>query len=152
MKYISLFIALLLPFVVYAKDLPSVSIVKERLDGAQITQKINWENYGEGDKQTLENGIVFVTPSIVMLMVPVGGNGENDTVRSFLTANLLCSSTLLEAIDMSQNETLADSMTAAFNGALKSYEYTSSIMAWGYRFETKLLPMGPSIIASCSLS
>lgn len=138
-------------FTLSAKDLPSMTDMMDKLNESGMTNSNDWEKMGDGFKQNLDTGIIFVAPSSLSSMMVVRGDGEEAALNSFAYANIHCSSSSLIAIDMIHNTNLLNSMMETFTGALKAYDNKSYTPVWGYKYETKLVKAKDGLIATCSL-
>jgi len=151
MKKLFLFIICLTPALLCAKELPTLDVVKQRLNGDKITTENDWESMGNGIKQNIDKGILFVMPNSISIMYALAGKNQNEVFLSSISANKLCANALLSAIDMGQNKTLKNNMIETFIGALQSHNYTSVTMVWGYQYKVQLMDTKKGIIANCEI-
>lgn len=134
-----------------AKELPSMTEMMDNLNSSGMTNSDDWEKLGDGFKQNIDTGTVFVAPDSLSSMMVVRGDGEEAILNSFSYANIHCASSSLVAIDMMQNTNLLNSMMESFTGALKAYDNKNNTLVWGYKYETKLVKANDGLIATCSL-
>ncbi|MCR9387672.1 hypothetical protein [Vibrio metoecus] len=150
---LALVIACVLPFSAASKELPDVEFMMDKLNASGFTKASDWQPIGDesGFKQKYEGGFIVVSPQYVSNMIVVEGRGEDELMNSFMTANLMCASSSLTAIDMLQNKTLVSNMSESFAAALKAYKNKTTTLVWGYNYETTLVAAKDGLIASCTL-
>ncbi len=147
----TLCILMSLSFVSQAKELPAMSDMMDNLNKSGLTGNDKWEQMGDGFKQDVESGMIFVAPESISSMMVVQGGNQKEVLDSFTYANIHCASSSLVAIDMMQNTTILNDLMETFSSSIEAYENKANTLAWGYKYEAKLVKATDGIIATCSL-